>query len=331
MKALVTGGGGFLGSHIVKRLIDRGDQVVLLARSEYPALASLGVECVRGDVQDPAACAQAVKGVDSIFHVASKVGYWGPLADYRKTNVDGTRALLDEAKKNGIARFVYTSTPSVVIGDRPITAGGDETLPYPTRFLSPYAASKAEAEQLVLAANDRDRLRTVSLRPHFIFGPGDPQLVPRLVLNAKRGTIAQVGDGSNEVDVTYIDNCVDAHLQAHDALGDPASPAAGRAYFLGNERPIRLWEFVARVLEGFGAPPVKKRLSYRAAYAIGSAIELAYRVLPLRGEPPLTRTAAIVLGTSHWFDHRRAHTDFAYAPKVSIDEGLARLFAHSRS
>lgn len=328
MKVLVTGGGGFLGSHLVKELLARGERVVVLARSDYPELSKQGVELIRGDVQDREAVRRAVSGVESIFHVASKVGYWGDYKDYETTNVGGTQHLLDEAKAQGVLRFVYTSSPSAVIGDVPVQSGADETLPYPERYLSPYGPTKAEAERRVLAVGQGERLRTVALRPHFIFGPGDPQLVPRLVLNAKRGSLAQVGDGTNQVDITYIDNCVRAHLQAHDALAKEDAACRARAYFLGQERPIGLWEFVHRVLEGFGAPPVKKHISYRTAWNIGRVLEAAYRTLPLRGEPPLTRMAALILGTSHWFDHRAATRDFGYHPEVSTEEGFRRLFAH---
>lgn len=325
MKVLVTGGGGFLGSHLVKELLGRGDRVVVLARGAYPELERLGVELIRGDVQDREAVRRAVAGVESVFHVASKVGYWGDYADYEKTNVGGTQHLLDEAQAQGVLRFVYTSSPSVVIGDVEVQSGADEQLPYPDRYLSPYGPTKAEAERRVLGATG---LRTVALRPHFIFGPGDPQLVPRLVLNAKRGSLAQVGDGTNRVDITYIDNCVRAHLQAHDALAKEDAPCRGKAYFLGQEEPIGLWTFVTRVLEGFGAPPVKKRISYRTAWTIGRTLEFAYRNLPLKGEPPLTRMAALILGTSHWFNHAAATRDFGYHPEVSTEEGLRRLFAH---
>lgn len=328
MSLLITGGGGFLGKNIVRALLDRGAEVRVLGRSAYPELEAWGVPCVRGDVADPEAVDRAVAGVESVFHVASRVGYWGDLSAYRTTNVEGTRLLLERARAAGVKRFVYTSTPSVVIGREGLPVGADESLPYPERYLSPYGPTKAEAERLVLAANDPASFRTVALRPHFIFGPGDPQVVPRILENARRGTLAQVGDGSNRVDVTYIDSAVAAHLQAHDALADPASPAQGQAYFIGQEAPVLLWDFVARVLEGFGAPPVKKRISFRTAWTIGATLEGVYRALPLRGEPPLTRMAAVILGTSHSFSHAKAARDFGYQPAVSVEEGLARLFAH---
>ncbi len=330
MKALVTGGGGFLGQHIVRRLLDRGDEVRVLGRSRYPHLEAWDVPCVRGDVRDEVAVKSAVAGVDTIFHVAARVGYWGRHQEYVDTNVHGTRKLLDAAEASGVTRFVYTSTPSVVIGAKGVKGGEDESIPYPDRYLSSYGPTKAEAERSVLAAH-RDGLRTGALRPHFVFGPRDPQIVPRLVRRAREGRLAQVGDGTNRVDVSYIDNVVDAHVQLADALEDPNCPAGGRAYFLGQAEPIRLWEFVRQVLEGVGAPGIRRKLSFGAAYRIGWMLEGAYSLLPPSKEPPLTRMAAVILGTSHYFDHQGAHRDFGYRPAISTEEGLARTFEWFRS
>jgi len=327
MTLLVTGGGGFLGKNLVRRLLDRGEKVRVLARGAYPELEAWGVECVRGDVADANDVERAVVGAQSIFHVASRVGYWGDYTEYERTNVGGTTHLIEAARRHGVRRLVYTSTPSVVIGDQGAPAGADETLPFPKRYLSPYGPTKAEAERRVLAAHQPGVLHTVALRPHFIFGPGDPQLLPRLVLNAQRGTIARIGRGDNKVDVTYIDNCVDAHVQAHDALAATDSKAGGQAYFLGQESPVLLWDFVARMLASAGAPPVKKRVSFRTAWLVGATLEWAYRTFRLKGEPPMTRMAAVILGTSHYFDHHKAARDFGWSPKISTEEALARTFA----
>ena len=326
VKALVTGGGGFLGQHIVRRLLDRGDDVRVLGRSAYPHLEAWHVPCVRGDVRDPEAVAKAVEGVDIVFHVAARVGYWGRHREYVETNVGGTRQLLASAQKHGVQRFVYTSTPSVVIGADGVQAGADESLPYPDRYLSSYGPTKAEAERGVLAAHEPSGLRTGAIRPHFIFGPQDPQIVPRLVMRARQGRLAQVGDGSNLVDVSYIDNVVDAHLQLGDALGDSASPAGGRAYFLGQAEPVKLWDFIKGLLAGVGAPEIRRTLSFGAAYRLGWLLEGVYSLLPPTVEPPLTRMAAVMLGTSHYFDHSAAGRDFGYQPAVSTEEGLARTY-----
>jgi nucleoside-diphosphate-sugar epimerase len=326
MKALITGGGGFLGSNLVRALVARGDQVRILARGDH---SRLGVEALRGDVVDAGAVDRAVAGVDCVFHVAAKVGYWGPYSEYEAINVGGTQNLLQACRRHEVARFLYTSTPSVAIGTSAGFEGADESTPYPERYLSPYARSKAAAEKLVIAASC-DELRTAAIRPHFIYGPGDPQIAPRLAENARRGTIARIGDGTNRVDVTYIDNCVDAHLRAQDALADPKSPVAGQAYFIGDPAPVRLWDFVAKVLSGVGAPPVKKHLSFGAAFAIGAALEASFSLFAVKKEPPLTRMAAIILGTSHFFSHEKARAHFGYEPRITTEEGLSRYFASLR-
>ncbi|MEL7367539.1 MAG: NAD-dependent epimerase/dehydratase family protein [Myxococcota bacterium] len=330
MKALVTGGGGFLGQHIVRRLLDRGDEVRVLGRSRYPQLEDWKVPCVRGDVTDPAAVRTAVDGVDTIFHVAARVGYWGRHQEYVDTNVGGTRNLIEVAQDSGVTRFVYTSTPSVVIGADGVEAGRDESLPYPERYLSSYGPTKAQAERAVLDAHG-DALRTGAIRPHFVFGPRDPQIVPRLVRRAHEGRLAQVGDGSNLVDVSYIDNVVDAHVMLADALGTQDSPAGGKAYFLGQSEPVRLWDFIRSILEALDAPPIRRTLSFSAAYRIGWLLEGFFRMLPPSREPPLTRMAAVMLGTSHYFDHQAAHRDFGFVPRVSTKEGLERTFRWFRS
>lgn len=326
VKALITGGGGFLGKNLTKALLDRGDEVTIFARGQYPEVEAMGAKAIRGDVTDAEAVKSAVAGMDVVFHTASRIGYWGDPKEYERINVGGTKNIVDACRAAKIERLVYTSTPSVVIGKEGVTAGSDETVPYPDAYLSSYGPTKAAAERSVLEAND-ETLRTASLRPHFIFGPGDPHIAPRLVENAKKGTVAQVGDGSNMVDVAYIDNVVDAHVRLGDALADPKAPSAGQAYFLGDKEPVKLWDFVGNVLEGLGAPPVKKQISFKTAWRIGATLEGVYGFFGVKKEPPLTRMAAVMLGTSHYFSHEKAQRDFGYDPAVSTEEGLQRLFA----
>jgi nucleoside-diphosphate-sugar epimerase len=330
MRILVTGGGGFLGSNIVKRLLARKDEVRVLARGAYPDLADLGATSIRGDVRDEETVRRAVDGVEAVFHVAARVGYWGPRFEYEQINIGGSQNMVEACRRAGVNRLVYTSSPSVVIGAGGNVENGDEKLAYPARHLNDYSATKARAEALVLDANRDDGLRTVAIRPHFIFGPGDPQIVPRLVENAKKGTLVRIGDGSNRVDVTYVDNAVEAHIAALDALCRPDSKLCGQAYFVGQEKPVLLWEFVDRVLEGFGVERVKKHISLTTARALGAIVEAVWTFLPIAKEPPLTRGAAVILGTSHYFSHDKARRDFGYEPTVSTEEGLRRLFDHSK-
>lgn len=330
-KVLVTGGGGYLGSHIVLRLQQEGFEPWVFGRRAYPELEAQGLRCIRGDVRDNEALKAALDGVEVVFHTAARVGYWGSYESYAETNIEGTQRLLDEAVKAGVKRLIYTSTPSVVVGEEGLKPGADETQPFPERYLSNYGPTKAEAERRVLAANRPGTFVTGAIRPHLIFGPKDTQVVPRLIHHAKRGTIARVGDGRNLTDVTYIDNAVDAHLQLEAALRAPDSPAAGEAFFIGQERPVNLWDFVGEVLAGVGAPPVSRRISFKAAYRLGWFLEGVFQLMPEDKEPPMTRMAAVMLGHSHSFSHAKAERMFGYTPRVRLEEAMTKTVAYFKA
>lgn len=322
MKTLVTGGGGFLGGAVVRKLLARGDAVRSFTRTAYPWLAELGVEQAHGDLADPDAVEKAVAGCDVVFHVAAKAGIWGRYADFFTTNVTGTENVLAACRSHGVARLVYTSTPSVVHGGASIE-GVDESAPYPKEYEAHYPKTKAIAEQAVLAANG-PRLATVALRPHLVWGPGDPHLIPRVLRRARAGKLRRVGSRPVMVDVTYVDNAADAHMLAADRLA-PGSPVTGRAYFITDGRPVDLWEFLNRVLALAGLPPVTKSVSVWKARLAGRVLEFVYRVLRLSAEPPMTRFVASQLATSHWYDISAARRDLGYEPKVGLEEGLRRL------
>lgn len=322
MNALVTGGGGFLGRAIVRKLRARGDDVRSVARSSYPDLAELGVEQFQGDVIDLAAMERAVSGRDLVFHVAAKAGIWGPYRDYHQTNVVGTENVISACRKLGVQRLVFTSSPSVVFTGRD-HENIDESAPYAKDFLAHYPATKAMAEKLVLEANN-SALATVALRPHLIWGPGDHHLIPRLIDRARAGKLRRIGDGKNRVDTVYVDNAADAHLLAADRLR-PGSPIAGKAYFLSDGEPVVLWDFINRILELAQIPPITKCIPARAAYEVGAVFELVYRIFGVRREPRMTRFLAKQLSTSHWFDLTAARRDLDYRPAVTIDEGLKRI------
>lgn len=322
MKALVTGGGGFLGGAIVRQLVGRGAIVRSYSRGNYPELAHLGVEQVRGDLTDLTAITRAADGCDIVFHVAAKAGIWGSFQEYYRANVTGSENVVAACRANGIGRLVYTSSPSVVFDGRDVE-GGDETLPYPPHFEAPYPHTKALAEQLVLAANG-PALATASLRPHLIWGPGDNHLVPRIVAKARAGKLRRIGNRPCLVDTVYIDNAAAAHLLAADRL-EPGTAVAGKAYFISNGEPLPLWEMVNRILAAAGLPPVIRSVPPGVAYAAGAACEWLWRTLHLGGEPPMTRFVARELATAHWFDIGAAKRDFGYVPKITITEGLARL------
>ncbi len=322
MKALVTGGGGFLGKAIVRLLRARGDEVRSFSRSEYPELSALGVEHWRGELSDTDAVSQAAEGCDIVFHVAAKAGVWGPYQEFYQANVVGTRNILEACSTHGIRRLVYTSSPSVVF-DGSDMEGVDESVPYPDHFESHYPRTKAEAELLVLSANG-ESLATVALRPHLIWGPEDNHLVPRILERGSKGALRKIGNRPCLVDTIYIDNAAEAHLQAADNL-DIFSAVAGKAYFLSQGEPLPVWDIVDRILAAGGVAPVTGHIPAKLAYGIGSVLEKVYTLLKLKGEPRMTRFVAKELSTAHWFDLSAARRDFGYDPQVSFDEGMERL------
>ena len=321
MRVLVIGGGGFLGGAIIKQLVARGDQVRSLSRGDYPWLRDLGVHTIQADLNDRAVL-DAVEGCDVVAHVAAKAGIWGPLADYQRINVHGTTHILNACRKAGVPRLVYTSSPSVV------HSGGDmenidETMPYPTHFEAHYPATKAQAEQLVLAANSPS-LATVALRPHLIWGPGDNHLVPRIIAKAKSGRLRRIGHRPCLVDSTYIDNAADAHILAIDRLA-PGSPIAGKAYFIANGEPMPIWDLIDKILNAAGMKLVTKAIPVGVAYAAGAALEAIYSGLGRSDEPPLTRFMVKQLSTAHWFNLSAARRDLGYEPRISIEVGIQKL------
>ncbi|MBN1641620.1 MAG: NAD-dependent epimerase/dehydratase family protein [Anaerolineae bacterium] len=326
MRALVTGGGGFLGRAIVEQLVARGDEVASFSRHAHPELESLGVRTIQGDIQDRAALTTACAGVEALYHVAARWGEWGPWEPFYAVNVVGAENAIAACRAQGVPRLVYTSSPSVVFDYRP-QAGCDESLPYPERYKSHYAHTKAIAEQRVLAANGADGLLTVALRPHLVFGPRDEQLIPAILERGGKGIIPQIGPGDNLVDLTYVEDAARAHLLAADALR-PGSPAAGSAYFITQGEPVVAWTWINELLARFDLGPVRGRVPLWAALAACALFEVAYRVLPLRGQPPLTRLLAYELAYSHYYDISRARRDLGYAPQYTMDQALERTVAY---
>ncbi|MFZ7126814.1 MAG: NAD-dependent epimerase/dehydratase family protein [Desulfobacterales bacterium] len=317
---LVTGGGGFLGGAIVQKLLKHGHRLRSFSRRRHSALDALGVEQIAGDIADPDAVKTAVEGVDAVVHTAARAGVWGPWEAYHRTNTEGTLNVIAACRAAGVNRLVYTSSPSVVF-DGLDMEGVDESVPLARQFHAPYPASKALAETAVREAAS-DELRTICLRPHLIWGPGDNHLVPRILARGRR--LVRVGNGMNRVDTVYIDNAADAHLLALHRLAETPS-LSGRVYFVSNGQPIQLWKMVDGILSAGGMPPVRRSISTAAARRLGATMEWAYRTFRLPGEPPMTRFVAEELATSHWFDIGAARRDLGYDPAVSIDQGLRLL------
>lgn len=329
MKVLVTGGSSLIGTELAKSLSARGDEVRCLQRRRVDKLDGVArVEQSLGDVRDADSVAAATRGCDGVVHLAAKVGVVGEWEEYRAVNIDGTANVLAAAHAADVGRVVHVSSPSVAHGGDPIV-GGLADPPVVGRRNAWYAESKALAEMAALAEAD-DRLGVVAIRPHLVWGPGDTQLVGRIVERAESGRLALVGGGRALVDTTYIDNAVDALTAALDSV-DPGAPCSGKAYVIANGEPRPIRELAAGICRAAGVPFEPRDVPLRAALAIGSVVERIWPRLNRDDEPPLTRFVAEQLGTAHWFDPRPARDDLGWAPRVGVDEGLERLAAWYRS
>lgn len=321
MKVLVTGAGSMLLGGVVKELASRGDEVVCLQRREVVFDSRYRVRTVQGDIRDAAAVMSAASGCDAIVHGAALVGVTGKWNDFKSVNVGGTQNIIHAANAQKIQKLVYVSTPSVAhIGSSLVGVGATPATLHHGRAL--YAQSKAMAEIDALSANNEE-LGVVALRPHLVWGPGDTQLVGRIIERAAAGKLAMVGNGAALIDSTYIDNAISAHVAALDAVS-PGAVCAGQAYVISNGEPRPVAELLEGICVAAGVAFAPKKVPYRLAIVAGSFLE---RVWPLvrRSEPPLTRFVAEQLGTAHWFDSRPAHQDLAWSPTVSLDEGFALL------
>jgi nucleoside-diphosphate-sugar epimerase len=321
MKVLVTGGGGFLGSAICRQLAQDGHSVIAFQRSAAPRLEPHGVEVIRGDITDKAALRNAAEGCDAIIHTAGKAGVWGDRKDYIRINVEGASVVLRTCRDLQIPYLVHTSSPSIVHAGGDIE-GGDESLPIAEKFSAPYPESKALAEKIVIASN-REGLKTVALRPHLIWGPDDPHILPRLAGKVRNGTLALPG-ADKVIDTVFVENAARAHVLALNELTG-AARCAGKAYFVTNNEPLPQGEIIQKLLNAIDVPVKIRSLPTSLAMAAGTACELIWNVFRLSGEPPVTRFAVEQLGTAHWFDTRAAIRDFGYEPEISIEQGLDEL------
>jgi 2-alkyl-3-oxoalkanoate reductase len=325
VRTLVTGATGFLGRHIVGQLLAEGHHVRALCRNPDSELTSLGVEIVRADLRDRQAAVAACRNVETVFHTAGIAGVWGPWKEYYEANTLATMHVVQGCLAHGVGRLVYTSTPSVTYNGTD-QKGVDESTPYAKRWLCHYPHSKALAEQYVLQANGEAGLSTCALRPHLIWGPGDRHLIPGVIERRRAGRLWRVGNGTNLIDMIYVDNAARAHLSAADRLA-PGSPVAGRAYFISQGQPVRCWEWIDQILLMAGLGPAPRSLSLTAAWCYGALMEAVWRFFRVPGDPPMTRFLAAQLGTSHYFNICRAQRDFGYAPAMSTAEGMERLAA----
>lgn len=319
---LVTGGGGFLGRYIIESLIKQNcHSISSLGRSPQPELADLGVKVFCGNIAVKDQVRKAAKGHDLIFHTAAKAGVWGTFQDFYNTNVKGTENIIAACREYHIPLLINTSSPSVIFAEENIE-DCDESIPYPEKYLNFYPQTKAEAEKKVSSATGNE-LRTVSLRPHLIWGPRDPHILPRLFAKAKARRLMQVGDGKNKVDITYVENAAEAHIKAAEAL-DEKPEISGKNYFISDGKPLMLWPWINELLSKLAIPEITKQISYKKARTIGAVMETVYKLLYLSGEPPMTRFVAAQLAHSHFFNISAAKNDFGYTPVISDEKAMEK-------
>lgn len=319
MKILVTGASGMLGAGTARALAARGDDVTVLQRRP----AGLGLREVLADVADPDAVARAVAGQDAVLHLAAKVNVTGPWAEYERANVDGTRSIVESCRSGGVRRLVHVSSPSVAHGGSSLFGVGADPAD-PAHARGPYARSKAMAEVLALEADD-EALHVLAIRPHVVWGPGDPQLVARIVARARQGRLPVIGSGAALVDSTFVDNAVDALVAAVDAV----PRVHGRALVVSNGEPRPVAELLGDICAAAGAPRPRRHVPAAVAAAAGLGAEAVWalrrRVSGVDSDPPLTRFVAEQMATAHWFDQRQTRELLGWRPRVPYAAGLATL------
>ncbi|WP_405216815.1 NAD-dependent epimerase/dehydratase family protein [Agrococcus sp. Ld7] len=319
MRVLATGASGFLGRAVAAALVDAGHEVRTLQRrpSSVP-----GATDALGSVTDPAHVARAMDGIDGVVHLAAKVSLAGDPDDFRRVNVEGTRTMLDAAEHAGVTRFVQVSSPSVAHTGSSLAGVGAEPAS-PEHARGDYARTKAAAELLALE-RDSEAMHVLAVRPHIVWGPGDTQLIERVVERARRGRVPLLSGGRALIDTTYVDNAASAIVAALHR----ADVARGKAYVVTNGEPRPVADILAGICLAAGVPAPRWSIPAGLARAAGSAVERVWAIRPGSDEPPMTRFLAEQLSTAHWFDQRETRTALDWTPTVSIDEGLRRLAAH---
>ena len=321
MKVLVTGASGLLGGSVARRLAARGDHVTVLQRRP----SGLGLNEVLGDVTDPAAVRRAADGADAVVHLAAKVDVVGPWSQFEAVNVGGTRTIVDAATRLGVPRLVQVSSPSVAHAGRSLVAAGADPAD-PRRARGHYSRSKAMAEVLALSAHG-PQLAVIAVRPHLVWGPGDTQLVGRIVARGRMGRLAVVGSGAALIDTTYIDNAADALV----AAVDRADVAGGNAYVVSNGEPRPVADILGAICAAARVPGPRAHVPFPLARAAGSLVDSWWQWRDRHDDPPITRFLAEQLATAHWFDQRRTREALAWRPAVTLDQGFEQLAQWYRS
>lgn len=319
MTTLVTGSRSLLAAHVTQALVQRGETVSVLQRNPSQVAAELGLQEHLCDIVEVTPA--MLEGVDTVIHLAARVGVVGSREQFFTTNVVGTRALLAAAQAAGVRRFVFVSSPSVAHTGSALAGEGAGPAD-PRHAKGEYSKSKALAEKEVLAA-DTPEMLTIAVRPHLVWGPGDTQLVGRIVERAREGQLALVAGGRPLIDTTYLDNAVDAVIAAVDRI----EAGHRQAFIVSNGEPRTVAEMIERICAAAGEKPPTRSVPRSAAWLAGAVAEGVWKVRGSQDDPPMTRFLAGQLGTAHWFDLRQTQEVLQWTPRVSLDEGFARLRA----
>jgi len=320
-RILVTGGTGFVGSHLARTLAEAGHQVIVTGRSKYRTNRILHpqIEFHRVDIRDADRVTELCRNVDIVYHVAALTTPWANRKRIEQINVRGTENVVQACRQNGVDRLVHVSSTAVFFNFTDMHNQHDSA-PYPSRAACPYSLSKQRAEEVVSAATAKGQ-NIFTVRARAVFGPGDNALVPRLIHAARNGRLRQIGDGENLLDLTYIDNLVYALTLA------AVRGSAGGCCTITNGEPVQLWKWLPTILEELSIPYQGKRIPYRLAYAVAWLGELTHWLLSRTGEPSLTRYTVGLLAKHQVFDQQNAFTELGYEPMVSMKEGIARTLA----
>ena len=320
MKIIVSGGTGFLGSSLAQSLSVAGHEVHTIGRKPANTTASKKLIHHTWDLSKEVLPLSILSGTDVFFHIAAKAGVWGKYSEFYNANVVATEKILLACQSTKIPRLIYTSTPSVVFSEKSIL-GGSESLPYGNTGFSPYAETKAIAEQAVLNSHSPGKIQTVALRPHLVWGKDDPHLLPRVIARHKNGKLRIIGSGQNQVDLTHIDNVTHAHVCAmHEMIKNKT--LGGKPYFIGQSEPVFLWRWLNQIFQTIDLPPLTKTMSFRNAYLLGCTMEKIWNVLRIKKEPPMTRFVACQLAHDHWFSNQSAEQDLGYIPIKNMADAL---------
>ena len=318
----ITGGTGFVGSHIAEKLRSGGHAVRCLSRSNSDTvfLRSIGCEIVSGDLTDKATLANAVEGADCVIHSAAKVGDWGPVEEYRQVNVEGLRNLLDACVGKPLKRFVHVS--SLGVYEARHHYGTDEREPLPESHIDGYTQSKVETEKLALTYFHQKGVPLTVVRPGFVYGPRDRSVLPRLIERLKKGSIIYIARGQYALNTTYVGNLVDAILLACD---HPAAP--GEVFNITDGEFVSKRRFFESIADGMGIPRPKRNIPLFLARFLARWRERVFRRKNKPHAPLITQVSLKFAGLNLDFSIAKARTQLGYSPAVGFNDGMAKTVA----